>query len=303
MSLSNVRSNGRVVVVFCLSFLFTAPSLSAGPVVPSNLPPEYGKVIYRLNETSPNQLYIIGMSHRDALTGSKRSNTVKVQAEVYRLGDWLIHHAGLELLLPEGYMEDNSGRRVVNLVRNNTEAGCAPLRDIKTLENILSDTSTFINAEKLLKRYHALSMRQVEDPQLYNSVRDALYKLVNGKSDSCDVAALRSEVDYWEDRRTAAILQKIPGIIDHEFEEGDIHRKQAILTIGMFHLHTIMDYLNQHQIDIQPPPEYSKEGRYTAELNLLKENFGVTILLPRELLNDQRVLELNKLDKGLSVSR
>jgi len=303
MSLGNTRVCVIFFVVLCPSLFFSASSFSATQVNLSDLPLEYGKVIYRFNEASPNQLFIIGMSHPDALTGSKRSNTVKVQAEVYRLGDWLIHQAGLELLLPEGYMEKNPRKMEPNRLGNNTQAACAPLRDIKTLEDTLSDTSTFVNAEKLLKKYHTLSMRQVEDSQLYNSVRDALYKLVNGKSDSCDVAALRSEVDYWEDRRTAAILQKIPGIIDQEFEEGDIHRKEAILTIGMFHLHTIMDYLNQHQIDIQPPPEYSKEGRYTAELNLLKENFGVTILLPRELLNDQRVLELNKLDKGLSISR
>jgi len=289
--------NTKVCVIFFVVLFLCAPSFSA---TLSDLPPGYGKVIYRFNEASPNQLYIIGMSHQDALTGSKRSNTVKVQTEVYRLGDWLIHQAGLELLLPEGYMEKNPGKMEPNRLGNNTQAACAPLRDIKTLEETLSDTSTFVNAEKLLKKYHTLSMRQVEDPELYKAVHNALYKLVKGGSDSCDV---RSEVDYLEDRRTAAILQKIPGIIDREFREGDIHRKEAILTIGMFHLHTIMDYLNQHQIDIQPPPGYSKEGRYTAELNLLKENFGVTILLPKELLKDQRVLELNKLDKGLSISR
>src|SRR5512139_3598389 len=98
--------NTKVCVIFFVVLFLCAPSFSA---TVSDLPPDYGKVIYRFNEASPNQLYIIGMSHQDALTGSKRSNTVKVQTEVYRLGDWLIHQAGLELLLPEGYMEKNPG--------------------------------------------------------------------------------------------------------------------------------------------------------------------------------------------------
>jgi hypothetical protein len=36
---------------------------------------------------------------------------------------------------------------------------------------------------------------------------------------------------------------------------------------------------------------------YIAELSLLKENFGVSIIIPKTLAKDQKTLELNKLDK------
>ena len=74
----------------------------------SILPPQYGRVIYQLNEKSPNQVFIIGLSHRDTLTCLNGDNTSKVQAEVYKIGDWLIHNQGLELLLPEGFFKSTS---------------------------------------------------------------------------------------------------------------------------------------------------------------------------------------------------
>lgn len=34
-----------------------------------------------------------------------------------------------------------------------------------------------------------------------------------------------------------------------------------------------------------------------AELNLLKENGGVSIIIPRTLVDDRKILEINRLDK------
>jgi hypothetical protein len=36
---------------------------------------------------------------------------------------------------------------------------------------------------------------------------------------------------------------------------------------------------------------------YAAELNLQKENFGVSIILPKTLTEDQKILEINKLNE------
>ena len=72
-----------------------------------NIPAEYGEIIYRFNIKSPNQIFIIGISHRDALTCLNGDNTAKVQAQIYEIGDWLIHHQGPELLLPEGFFKSS----------------------------------------------------------------------------------------------------------------------------------------------------------------------------------------------------
>jgi hypothetical protein len=34
-----------------------------------------------------------------------------------------------------------------------------------------------------------------------------------------------------------------------------------------------------------------------AELSLQKENFGVSVIIPRTLANDQKILEISELDK------
>ena len=36
---------------------------------------------------------------------------------------------------------------------------------------------------------------------------------------------------------------------------------------------------------------------YMVELSLQKENFGVSVIIPRTLANDQKILEISELDK------
>ncbi len=259
------------------------------------LPPQYGKVIYQLDEKSPNQLFIIALSHRDTLTCLNGDNTSKVQAEVYKIGDWLIHHQGLELLLPEGFFKGTSTRK--NISAPDASSSCA-LLDIKVLEERLSNNKAYVNAEMLLKETHPLRLRQVEDKKLYDAVRNNLVNLVRCRNDSSEYSILNSKLDYLQERRTAAMLQKVPEIIDDEFQQGSIKSRKAILTVGMYHLHDIIRYLSENRITIHAPLPASDETKdYHSELNILKEHFGVSVILPKTLAEDQKILEINKLDQ------
>ena len=261
-----------------------------------NIPVEYGEVIYRFNEKSPNQIFVIGSSHRDALTCLNGHNTSRVQTEIYKIGDWLIHNQGLELLLPEGFFKGPS-TKIEKKGINAPERGsnCASL-DMGALEKRLSDNKIYVNAEMLLKETHSLRLRQIEDKDLYEAVRNHLLKLASCRDDSSDHSLLKSGLEYLQEKRTAAMLQKIPQIVNEEFQRGNIKNKTAILTIGMFHLHEIITYLNEKAIKIHAPPSASNGNEGTmAELNLQKENFGVSVIIPRTLANDQKILEVNEL--------
>lgn len=267
------------------------------------LPPEYGEVIYRCNEKSPNQLFIIGMSHRDSISRLNGLNTSRVQAEVYKLGEWLIQNRGLELLLPEGFFKKKSqaARKVSETAEKN---GAHPAQwDIKALEEKLSDNTSFINAEMLLMRNYHLRTQQVEDPKWYDAVARFVRKLVSSNNSS-DYYLVKSELDYLQERRTAAMLQEIPGIIDAEYQQGSIKGKKAFFTIGMSHLHKIIKYLDENKIRIYSPLVGSnKNGDYVADLNLLRENFGVFIIIPRTLADDQKILEINQLTGAVEKGR
>ena len=296
--------------IFILSFLVTLP-ISRGDSVPgsSGVDPvkdpstglaQFGEIIYQHNEKSPRQLYIIGMSHRDSLTRQNGSQTSRVQAEVYKIGEWLIHNRELELLLPEGYFAEKRGK-IANgnlTIALEKKRDCSAPFDMDVLEEILSDNRTFVNAEMLLRDNHpSLKIRQVEDRALYETARKRIAELISQKN-SCDYLLLRLELDYLQERRTAAILQRIPGIVDGEYQQGHIKGRVAILTIGMYHAHKIIQSLNDRKITVYSPLGRSdKDKDYTAELNLEKEKFGVTIILPKTLVNNQRILELNRLDK------
>ncbi len=310
------RGKSLLLSVAVFAFLLTLPfsigdkiagSSQLNPVKdPSTVLSRYGEIIYQYNEKSPRQLYVIGMSHRDSLTCRNGSQTSRVQAEIYKIGEWLIHNRELELLLPEGYFA-REGRRIENenlTVAPDKKRDCPTPVEMDTLEEILSDNRRFVNAEMLLRgNYPSLKIRQVEDRTLYEMARKRIAELIDQKN-SCDYLLRRSELDHLQERRTAAMLQRIPGIVNEEFQQGHIKGREAILTIGIYHVHNIIRYLNDHKIAVYSPLDKSGRGEdYTAELNLEKEKFGVTIILPKTLVDNQRTLKLNHLDKIVAQYR
>jgi hypothetical protein len=46
-----------------------------------------------------------------------------------------------------------------------------------------------------------------------------------------------------------------------------------------------------------PLPVSNPMKDYSSELNLSKENFGVSVIIPRTLASDQKTLEINELDE------
>jgi hypothetical protein len=294
------------LIIFITLFLFPLTYTPSFAETNLKIPAEYGEVIYQSFQKSPNQLFIIGISHRDFLTLRNGSKTARVQAEVYRIGDWFIHSQGVELLLPEGFFKN----AVAKMGEKNPKAGfkkgesCADFSDTKALEERLSDDNTYVNAEMLLKESHQLRMDQVEDKELYYAASKCIVKLANSDTNSTDSLLLKSEADYLQERRTAAMLQKIPEIVDKEFQQGNIKNRKAILTTGLSHVSKVIEYLNSKRIAVYSPLSISK-GRedYISDLNLIKENFAVYIIIPRTLANDKKVLEINGLDKIMAQFR
>jgi len=285
--------------LFLLSvLLFSLVTLSLHAETTVKIPAEYGEIIYRFNEKSPNQIFIIGISHRDALTCLNGDNTSRVQAEIYKIGDWLIHNHGVELILPEGFFKSPSAnieKKNINTVERGSS--CVSI-DMEALEKRLSDNKTYVNAEMILKENHSLRLRQIEDEDLYKAVRNHLLKLASCRDDSANYSRLKSEIEILQERRTVAMLQKIPQIVNDEFRQGNIKSKRAIFTVGMYHLHEIIGYLNQNRIIIHAPQSVSNPIKGdNSELNLSKENFGVSVIIPRTLASDQKTLMINELDE------
>jgi len=289
-----IRSSPFLAIIF-VSLLLSI----AAPCAETNLniPAEYGEVIYQSNAESPNQVFIIGMSHRDSLTRANGGNTSRVQAEVYQIGNWLIHTQGVRLLLPEGFFK-NPSAPIGKLNVPDSTGSCADLPDLKALEAKLSDDQTYVNAEMLLKEDHSLRVRQVEDLPLYREVRDGLLKLVSGGGKGCDPEASIAALDYLQAKRTAVMLQNIPQVVEEEFRQGTIRNEKAIFTVGMSHLNSIIQYLKERKITVSAPPLPSNGYKdYMANLDLQKENFGIFVILPKTLACDPEILRINQLDQ------
>jgi hypothetical protein len=284
---------GLLVLIF---ISFSSP-LGAGsvPVISNvvesaaqSIPAEFGSVIYSCNEGSPNQLFIVGISHRDIATRRNGATTVQAQVEVYRIAEWLIRNRGLGLLLPEGFFSEDrvaSRTRPVYSLPDRSRT----FLDAVTLEARLGDDMKYVNAEMLLSERHAIQIRQVEDFDLYAEVISRVKSLEKNRRDAFASLFIQADLDYLQDRRTAVMLQKIPDIIDYEYSEGTISSKEALFTIGLAHISGIIRYLEQKAIAIQSPAFTAFED-YTAEVNLLNKDFGVTVIVPRSLASDREFL-------------
>jgi hypothetical protein len=295
----------RLFAAFIPCFILGNFFLSRAETGLARIPVEFGEVIYRCQEKNPNPLFIIGMAHRDSLTGLSNPAVSRVQAEVYKLGEWLIQNERCELLLPEGFFADPAARAGRGTERGTGEkVGCPDSSEIKTLEELLSDNRSFVNAELLLKKNHPLILRQVEDLNLYRAVSGLIRKLSNVGRNSFDFLRLKSELNYLQARRTAGMMQRIPGIIQAELNERNIKARKAIFTIGLSHLPGIIRSLDKTQFRIYSPlVDEDKSENCIADLNLKKENFGISILLPRTLAGDSKVLKITGMDEILTRYR
>jgi len=301
---------GFLPLFFCLSPSFAQTSSAIREANQTNLncpkiPEEFGEVIYQCNGegSEGKQLYIVGLEHRDAITRSNGISTSKVQAEVYKIGEWLILYEDLDLLLPEGFFSNGNGKSGLSRPPAERRTSGRVLVDFKEIEKRLADFHAYVNAEMLLKRYYGLRTRQVEDKGLYDAVHDNLCKLVTNGNNACDFLSLKSELDNLQGKRVAAMLQRIPEIIDAEFQQGTIRNKKALFTIGISHLPEIIKYLKGNKIEIPPSVMTSAKENYVADMNLSKEHFGITIIMPKKLAEDKEVLRMTKFDKIIEQSR
>jgi len=250
-----------------------------------SIPAEYGEIVYQKNAHCPQQIFIIGQSHRSSLTGRPRPETVKVQAEIFRIGEWLIREKNVELLLPEGFFQRGPSRDVptADLSRESIRP------DTQSLEAALGDSRRFINADMLLNASYPIRLAQIEDEKLYRDIRHLL-----GEARQTGSLSVLSELDDLQDERTSTMLQNIPDVVEEAFRAGGIDNRRAMFTIGLAHVGEIIDYLRCGSL--RPPSDGSEHMTGTARLKLLDQGYGVTVIIPRTLAENEQILRLCRLD-------
>ncbi|MEW6520084.1 MAG: hypothetical protein AB1461_11780 [Thermodesulfobacteriota bacterium] len=272
------------------------PSAAEHPQLPS----AYGEIIYRINEESAGQVYIIGISHRDAESRSNNDDTVRTQAEIFRIGEWLNSNRQLELLLPEGYFRsDGEAAGQPHPVRGVSSLSGSRLNN-ELLFARLADESRFVNAEMLLLEQFDMHASQVEDRGTYQAVCKSLDELMRDSCERLPTVDKLAELQYLQEIRTARLLQKIPAAIAYELAQGTIRNRSAMLTIGLNHIQDIIRYIQENTIRVAVPRSAgSGLANFQAEPELLRQGYGITIIIPRTLADDRPLLRLTNLDRLL----
>jgi hypothetical protein len=253
------------------------------------IPARFGRVIYHHGKPGAKHLYIVGMGHRDTLTRSNGDKTALIQAEVYRIGEWLIENADIDLLLPEGYFSGKGDREKRGVFRRKPNINRATvLLDEKRLEEELGG-GAYVNAEKLLMDSYGVPAGQVEDYGLYKSIVDKLKQMDKNNGNSFGILFEKMELDYLQDKRTAEILRNIPDAVRAQLRAGRITHGNAILTIGISHLNQIIAWLKQNDIIIRSPAFSSFED-YVSELTTLEGGFDITVIVPKTAAEDRDLM-------------
>ena len=249
-------------------------SAPSAPAVNLDLPATLGRIVYQTPEPAARRIFIVANGHRSALSGANAANIVQAQLETFRIGEWLINRRQVGLLLPEGFFGAMAETPV-------DPAHTPP--DNPSLRASLLDRSRFVNAELLLHRNYGICLEQVEDPALYRSARENLR--LSLFADETVATRSRLELAGLQRRRTAAILQSAPAAIDKVLAQDGGAGGNAMLTIGLSHLDDIVAFLEAGAIDIAPlhtaRVDFPAE---TSELELLKRQVGVTVIVPHSLV-------------------
>lgn len=294
----NARTTPRYLllkVLLMLSFLFASVSssfcLDSVPhtEIDQGLPHEYGRVIYQNNHDALNQIFIIGQSHRSAVDGKNGQDTVLAQMEIFRICEWLIRQKKVEILLPEGFFQ----RSIVQQDAHDRPSAhdAAATLDSDRLKRLLEDTSRFVSADTLLSSLYPIRLGQVEDEELYRKLSYLIRKLGNRNEDVNP--ALIEELNDYQKKRTAMMLQNIPLAVESVFQRGDIENKHAIFTIGMVHIADILEFF------------HGKAGASagngdllsSSAFDLLAKGYGITVILPKSLAENDKVLRLTGLQQ------
>ncbi len=282
-------------VLLALSFLIASVSpafcLDSAPHSANDqgFPNEYGRVVYQKNQDATNQIFIIGQSHRSGVNGKNDQHTVQTQMEIYRIGEWLIRQKKVEILLPEGFFQkgivqnDAQGRPFANYTSNSL--------DSERLRSLLQDTRRFVSADILLSAQYPMRLGQVEDEELYQTVSHLMRKLGNRNEDLN--RAFFEELSDYQRKRTAIMLQNIPFAVESVFQRGDVENKHAIFTIGMAHIADILEFLHAKTGKIAGNDDLLSSPAF----DLLEEGYGVTVILPKSLAEDDKVLRLTRLEQ------
>lgn len=278
-----------LLLILCLALANSSATAATGAEGGLAEAPPYGKVVFHKGGQARQQIYILGQNHRSPLTGKNGDKTLQAQMEIYRIGEWLIRNRQVELLLPEGYFGESPQ---VERTRDLRERPLHKSIDNAILRDELGDARTFANAALLLKSHYGVQLGQAEDKGLYGAVADS-FRQLSGQEGKIS-SELLTRLSCFQERRTAAMLQKIPAVVEREFQAGSIRSRNAIFIVGMAHIAEIIQFLEEESIVLTPSRQELVRSA-PCELALLRENYGVTVILPHSLAEDEEILRLTKL--------
>jgi len=258
----------------------------------------YGRIVYQTRPEAPNQIYVVGQWHEHPITKAVTPEVIRVQSEIFRIGERMVKKRSLELILLEGIFEGESQevrnenvRKIRGALQKEGLLESMHTFDDTTLERLIDIRKKgIINAQGgyWLAIAYGLTIQGADDADLHRLELQTIggkYR-VSGLSGVVRTAAgkvIQEFVaidDYLNQLRTAYTLLNTPRIIEQEYAAKRIKQRKALMVIGAEHIPDCIEFVkNDHARCI--PPSSSKAPPLDQPLGYAAAGYGVTIIMPR----------------------
>ncbi len=248
---------------------------------------DYGEIIFKIRQDAPNQLYVIGQSHKK-LDGTQSEHIPKIQMEVFRIGQKLIDKFKVGLFLAEGYFENTvyEKKRKENIQET----------DIRRLAEYCKDDDYIVSSTKDHADWDAVFYFQLFTNVNIQGAEDRIYHrnvitlLTSQRNPVSDVLYA-----YYNHLRTMAVLLNGPKVVDREQEARRLISSNFAIIFGDDHIPKLIesvekDYFKVDFSRLSPLPF----DKISQPLKYEQLGYGATVIRPKSTKinrNEENLLE------------
>jgi hypothetical protein len=211
--------------------------------------------------------------------------------EVYRLGEQLIAHHGVQLVLGEGYLADTDSYPIIRFMRTYADPRVTITKtaDDSTLESIMDKVATLDTSSTM--NMDAVNLLAVNYPTLdiqgLSTVEDTEMKrrILQEQKRGMPVDVVLRYLDFAGEMISGRMLLNAPKVIGRERKLMRIRNRNAMMTIGGAHFDELIEFVRGNDVRISDLVHNGTtlEKGATYPLTLDENNYGVTIIVPRSM--------------------
>ena len=243
----------------------------------------YGVVGYRTRRGYPNQIYVVGQTHRN-LDGTQEDYIPNVQMRIFRIAQKLIQTFDSHLVLHEGRYKNQFYKQPTRKKKMELAEFLQEIDD-NTITDSIRRGKKFYDAVSLLKYLDGVDVQGAEDNQFH-------WTAAYSQAILSDLGRQGKPTNYIEvyynninQLRTYVILKEAPFVAVREKTAGRIPNLNAIIILGISHFPELVEFIVDDGGRVEGIPIFIPSQQ--VSINYQKLEYDVTLIIPKGWSEDE----------------